>query len=238
LSAQGVSRERRRRLLQLGSAAAFLAIVVVAILIVVSQTQTSGGDADLEGERIVRRQLEGIPQRGMVLGDPAAAVTLVEFGDLQCPACKAYAEEIIPEVIESKIRSGEARLDFRNYTIIGQDSMTAATAALAAAAQNRGWSFVELFYRNQGFENSGYTSDAFMTSIAKAAGVADIDRWNEDRHSGRLAQRVSRESAEAEGLGFGSTPSFAVDGPGAGGLEPLDLPGSAAEIEAAIEDAG
>jgi protein-disulfide isomerase len=230
--------ERRQRLIKLASAATFLAVVVVAVLIVVSQTQTSGGDASLEGKHQVERQLAGIEQRGMVLGDPDAPVMLVEFGDLQCPACKAYSEEILPEVIESKIRRGEARLDFRNFTIIGQDSTTAATAALAAAAQNRGWSFVELFYRNQGFENSGYTSDAFLTSIAEAAGVADIDRWNADRHSGRLAQRVSRESAEAEDLGFGSTPSFAVEGPTTNGLQPLGASVSGEELEAAIDGAG
>lgn len=230
--------ERRQRLIKLASAATFLAVVAVAVLIVVSQTQMSGGDTNIEGERLLQRQLAGIPQREMALGDPDAPVTLVEFGDLQCPACKAYAEEVLPEVIESKIRSGEARLDFRNYTIIGQDSTTAATAALAAAAQNRGWSFVELFYFNQGFENSGYTSDPFLTSIAEAAGVADIARWNADRHSGRLAQRVSRESGEAENLGFDSTPSFAVKGPGTNGLEPLALPGSAAELEAVIDQAG
>jgi protein-disulfide isomerase len=229
--------ERRQRLIKLASAATFLAVVVVAVLIVVSQTQTSGGDTSLEGEHQVERQLAGIEQRGIVLGDPDAPVMLVEFGDLQCPACKAYSEEILPEVIESKIRSGEARLDFRNFTIIGQGSTTAAAAALAAAAQNRGWSFVELFYRNQGFENSGYTSDAFLTSIAEGAGVTDIDKWNADRHSGRLAQRVSRESAEAEDLGFGSTPSFAIEGPGTDGLEPLGASISAEELEAAIDRA-
>jgi protein-disulfide isomerase len=230
--------ERRQRLIKLASAATFLAVVVVAVLIVVSQSQTSGGDTSLEGERLVERQLAGIPQRGMVLGDPGAPVTLVEFGDLQCPVCRGYAKEVMPEVIESKVRSGEAKIDFRNYAFIGQDSTTAAAAALAAAAQNRGWSFVELFYFNQGFENSGYTSDSFLISIAEAAGVADIGKWNADRHSGRLAQQVSRESGEAEDLGFSGTPSFAVRGPGTGGVEPLDLPGSAAEIEAAIERAG
>lgn len=229
--------ERRQRLLQLGSAAAFLAIVVVAVLIVISQSQTSGGDTKLEDAGLVRRQLQGIPQDGMVLGDPGAKVTLVEFGDLQCPVCKGYAEEVIPEVIESKVRSGEAKIEFRNYTIIGEESVPAGAAAIAAGEQGRGWSFIELFYRNQGAEASGYVTDAFLTEIARGTDVPDVARWNAARKGKRALAEVKRTSAEAQQLGFTGTPSFAVEGPGTQGLQTLGTPGSAGEIESAIDSA-
>ena len=51
-------------------------------------------------------------------------------------------------------------------------------AALAAGEQDRFWNFLQLFYLNQGGENSGYVTDGFLTSIAKGAGVPDIDKWN------------------------------------------------------------
>jgi protein-disulfide isomerase len=99
--------ERRQRLVKLASAAAFLALVVVAVLIVVSQSQTSGGDSDdIAGVAEVKRQLRGIPQHGMVLGEPGAGVTLLEFADLQCPVCKGYSEEVLPQVIENQVRRG------------------------------------------------------------------------------------------------------------------------------------
>src|SRR5882672_4116433 len=94
---EGERQERRKRLLQIGSAAVFLAIVAVAVLIVVSGSKTSGGDTNLEDTGLVSRQLKGIPQNGMVLGDPKAKVKLIEFGDLQCPVCKGFSEEIIPD---------------------------------------------------------------------------------------------------------------------------------------------
>ncbi|MGB7589326.1 MAG: thioredoxin domain-containing protein, partial [Solirubrobacterales bacterium] len=169
---------RRRRLLQLGSAAVFLAVVVVAVLIVVNQNQSSGGNSNLESVDLVRKELAGIPQSGLVLGDPQAKVTLLEFGDLQCPVCKGYAEEILPNVIESKVRSGTAKIEFRNFTIISEESVAAGAAAIAAGRQGRGWNFIELFYRNQGEEDSGYVTDAFLTAVAKAAGVRDIAKWN------------------------------------------------------------
>ena len=95
---RGALRKRGSRLHSArGSAAAFLAIVAVAVLIVVSGNKTSGGDTNLEDVGLVEGQLQGIPQNGMVLGDPQAKVTLIEFGDLQCPVCKGFSEEIIPE---------------------------------------------------------------------------------------------------------------------------------------------
>jgi protein-disulfide isomerase len=238
LSVAGGDDERRReRLIKFGSAAIFLAIVAVAILIVVSETQTEGGDTDLEGIAEVEEDLQGIPQRGLVLGDPGAAVTLVEYGDLQCPACKVYAEEIVPETIESKVRSGEAKLEFRNYTIIGEEATPAGAAAIAAGKQGHGWNFVELFYRNQGFERSGYVTDSFLTSIAKGAGVPNIDQWNRDRKSQRILSEVSRTTDEAKRLGLDGTPSFAIEGPATEGLEPLPFPESAGELEEAMNQA-
>jgi protein-disulfide isomerase len=233
-----VNEERRRRLLQLGSAAAFLAIVAVAVLIVVSANETDGGDTQLEGVAEVKRELRGISQRGLVLGDPAAKVTLYEYGDLQCPVCKGFSEGIVPETIDSTVRSGEAKIEFRNYTIISQESIPAAAAAIAAGRQGRGWSFVELFYRNQGREASGYVTGEFLTGIARGAGVADISRWDRDRKSAAVLAQVKRETQEAQSLGMTGTPSFAVSGPATQGKEVLGTPGDAGTLEDAIEAAG
>ncbi len=139
-------------------------------------------------------------------------------------------------MIDGPVRRGEATIDFRNYTIIGPQSTPAGAAAIAAGKQGRGWNFVELFYRNQGTENSGYVTDEFLTALAKAAGVADIAKWNADRKSPSVLREVARTSAQAQNLGFNGTPSFAVQGPN-GQINTLGTPGSAAEIESAIQQA-
>jgi protein-disulfide isomerase len=240
LEAEGAGRhdERRKRLLQIGSAAVFLAVVVVAVLIVVSQSESDGGDTSLEGVATVGSELKGIAQNGMTLGDPSAKVTLAEFGDLQCPVCKGFAEEVIPAVIDSKVRSGEAKIEFRNFTIINEESVPAAAAAIAAGKQGRGWDFVELFYRNQGVEASGYVTDEFLTEIARGAGVPDIAQWNSDREGDAVLRQVRSETDEAESLGLSGTPSFVITGPNAQGREVLGTPGSAEALEGAIEAAG
>jgi len=229
--------ERRQRLIKIGSAAVFLAIVAVAVLIVVSDGSGGGDASSVEGAADVNKLLGQIPQKELVLGEPSAKVAVVEFGDLQCPVCKGYSEEVLPPVIESRVRGGEATLEFRNYTIIGPESIPAGAAAVAAGRQGRGWEFVELFYRNQGAEDSGYVTDEFLTAIAEGAGVPDIARWNVDREDKAVVREVEETTAEARNLGFEGTPSFAVEGPGTKGLEPIGTPGSIGALEEAISNA-
>jgi protein-disulfide isomerase len=227
--------DRRTKLLQVAAGAVFLVIAVVLVLIVVNSSSSDGGDTNLEGAADVNRLLDGIPQKGLVLGDPEALVELVEFGDLQCPFCAAYAKEILPPIIENQVKRGKAKIEFRNFTIIGPQSTPAGAAALAAGAQDRGWNYVELFYRNQGGENSGYADDDFLEAVAKGAGVKDIAKWNEDR--AELTAAVEETTAEAQKLGLSGTPTLLIRGPNTDGLEVLGTPESTGELEEAIQDA-
>jgi protein-disulfide isomerase len=232
--AEEQARLRRQRVVQLGSAAVLLAIVAVAAVIVVSQSGSgSGGDTKLESVAQVKGELHGLDQQGLTLGDPKAKVTVIEFGDLQCPVCKAYSEQLVPQVIDGPVRSGDAKLEFRNWNIIGPQSKPAATAALAASEQGRYWSFITLFYRNQGDENSGYVTDSFLEAVAKGAGVADIDKWNSDRQSSQWDAQLAKNDTQARQLGFSGTPSFLFEGPG--GQKAVENPGSTAAIESAIK---
>jgi protein-disulfide isomerase len=230
--------DRRKKLLQMGAGAVFLVVVVIAVLIVISASGDDGGEAgNIKDVAEVEQELNGIEQSGMVLGDPDAPVELVEFGDLQCPHCKVNSEEALPPVIESQVAQGQAKMSFRNFIVISSQSETAGAAAVAAGEQDRGWSYVNLFYRNQGKEGSGYADDEFLTAVAKAAGVKDLDKWNQDRNSAKVKSEVRNTDEEAKRLGFTGTPSFAVKGPNTNGLELLGNLTSADEIEAAIDAA-
>ncbi|HEX5982983.1 MAG TPA: thioredoxin domain-containing protein [Solirubrobacterales bacterium] len=230
--------ERRKQLLQMAAGAAFLVAAVVLVLIVVNASSGGdGGDTELEGAAEVNRHLQGIPQRELVLGDANAPVELLEFGDLQCPFCKGVSEEVLPSVIDGVVKSGDARLIFRNFTIIGQESVDAGAAAVAAGKQGRGWSFVEIFYRNQGRENGGFVTDEFLEAVAEAAGVENLDRWNEERKSQATLKEVKAQTEEAQQLGLGGTPTFVIKGPNTDGLEVLGTPESPGQLEAAIEAA-
>jgi protein-disulfide isomerase len=232
LEAEAASAERRKRMLQIGAGAAFLALVAVVALIAISQSGSdsgSGGDTSIEGVAEIDSQLKGLKQQGLTLGDIDAPVRIVEFGDLQCPVCKAFSLEVMPSLIDDEVRSGDASLEFENLTFIGPDSTPAAEAALAAAEQGRYWSFIDLFYRNQGAENSGYVTDDFLTAVARGAGVPDIAKWNTDRNDQARQAQLDNAGNQASQPGIDSTPSFLVEGPG--GTEDADVAVSrAAEI--------
>ena len=230
----------RKRRLQYLIIAGFAAAAVIVALIVISQ---SGGDDDggggspsnVGGVAQVEAELRGIPQNGQVLGDPNAPVSVTEFGDPQCPVCAAFAEQIAPELISSEVRGGSVKYEFQPYLIIGPESKPAMEAALAAGEQGRFWNYLQLFYRNQGAENSGYVTDTFLTSIANAAGVQDLDQWNQSRDSSKWESVLSNGTNKAESLGFNGTPSILVTGPN--GQEPLSG-FQLSEIRSAIQQVG
>jgi protein-disulfide isomerase len=233
-------RQRRQRMVQFAVGGVLLTAIVVGVLIAVSQSgggassSGSGGSAkDVSDVALVQRQLAGIHQDGNVLGDPSAKATIVEFGDPQCPVCKAFSEQAAPQLISGPVREGTAKYEFQPWLIIGPQSKPAARAAYAAGEQGKFWNYIELFYRNQGEENSGYVTDEFLTSIAKAAGVPDIAKWNADRNSTKYDAQLAAVSRQANQMGFSGTPTIYVQGPG--GRKVISGVPTASEVEAALK---
>ena len=228
----------RKRRIQYLILAGFAAVAVIVALIVISQ---SGGDdnssppSNVTGVAQVDADLNGIPQSGQVLGDSAAPVTVIEYGDPQCSSCKFFSENVGPQLISAEVRPGKVKYQFQPFLIIGPDSKPAMKAALAAGVQNRLWQFLQLFYLNQGGENSGYVTDSFLTGIAKGAGVPDINKWNTDRNDSKWDAIIQQGSSQADSFGFTGTPSILVQGPNGqkaigGGTIP-----TLAEIQSAIQ---
>jgi protein-disulfide isomerase len=236
---QAATGDRRTRLLQLAAGGVFLAIIIVVVVIVATGgSDDKGGDsANLVEKDHVEKLLTGIPQTNTVLGDPKAPVKLYEYGDLQCPVCKEYSEKILPKIIENQVKKGEVSITYRDFIIIGPQSVPAGEAAAAAGAQGKGWNFIETWYRNQGEENSGYATDEFIESMAKYVGVPNVAKWKEEWQGKKYKKHIEDTTEQAENIGFEGTPSFSIEGPGSKGLELLGTPGSTGAIEEAIKEA-
>jgi protein-disulfide isomerase len=228
----------RKRRVQYLSIAAFVAVAVIVALVVISQSgggnsnNTPTTTANVKGVAEINSELQGLSQSGQVLGDSSAPVTLTEFGDPQCPVCKAFSEQVAPQLISSDVKTGKVKYEYQPYLIIGPDSKPAMKAALAAGEQGKFWNYLQLFYLNQGQENSGYVTDDFLTSIANAAGVPDIGKWNQSRNSSQWDAIISKGTTDAEGFGFNGTPSLVAQGPkGTQAINGFSL----SEIQAAIQ---
>ena len=207
--AQAAREARHRRAWRL-AAVAGVAIVAVVVAIAVSAAggpdQPSGRTA---GGAEATALFDGIPEHNGVLGDPNAPVTLTEYVDLQCPVCASASKQTLPTIVNDYVRTGKVKLDVRTLHFLGPDSTRAAKVAAAAERQGRLWPFIEVFYANQGQENSGYATDAFLRRVATAAGV-NADAAFAGADSGFAQRRLDRANADAQRLGIDSTPTFAV----------------------------
>lgn len=223
--AEAARERQRRRLWQLGGALGLAAAVVVALVLAFG----SGGDdatpvrqagEDLPGQIEANQRFEGIVQKDNVLGDPKAPITLVEYADLQCPFCRQYSLETFPQIVATYVLTGQVRLVFRDVAFLGEDSVRAQRMAAAAGKQNKLWEFVDIFYANQGAENSGYVTDDHLREIASAVDGLDVEQAMKDMDDPEWDQRLADDQAEWQTYGLTGTPSF-VMGPTGGTLTPV-----------------
>jgi len=227
--ASEASELRTRRLWRLGAVAAAAAVLVTGAIAI-----SSGGGAKPAPPATTSSLLAGIPERGGVLGDPEAPITVTEYVDLQCPVCAQAATTTVPALIRDQVRAGEVKLAVRTLHFIGPDSERAARVAAGAERQGRLWPFLEAFYARQGAENSGYVTDGFLREVAQAARV-DAGRALGAAESAFAAARLERANADASRLGVSGTPTLTVrrgDGPERIlAASPLDPAAVAAELD-------
>jgi protein-disulfide isomerase len=170
--------------------------------------------------------LESIPQHGAVLGYPKAPVTLQFFGDLQCLDSRWVMLGALPFVIRRWVRTGKLRIRFRSTETDTRGAggwfefREQQVAALAAGKQGKLWHFIDVFYREQGPEFTGYVDEAFLDRIAEQAGL-DMERWEEARQPPEdWVPQIEAEEALAKAKRLDETPSFLI-GPTGGAARPL-----------------
>jgi protein-disulfide isomerase len=217
----------RRVLLTLTMSTAVLATVV---LISLSQLGGAGGPGDAED------LYSGIPQTGTTLGRADAPVTISVYEDFQCPFCGRFSREALPPLVRDHVETGEAKVVSRPLTFLGEDSLEAATAALAAGEQDLYWEYHSLLFENQGAENSGYVTDEFLEGLAKQVQGLDLRVWNRDLAAGLPGAELEEARSRARSSGIEATPTVVVSGPG--GEKRLSGADDPEEISAAIREVG
>jgi protein-disulfide isomerase len=223
---------RTRALLQLGAVVALAAIVVVGAIVL------SGGGNDSPSTPAPKAEEDiyaGIPQDGIHLGERGAPATLVEIADLQCPFCAAYSREALPSVVRDFVRAGRVRYALHFRSFLGRDSVRAAGAAAYAASENRMYQFADVFYRNQGPEESGYADSEFIRTIARQVPGLDPEKAVAAANDPLSWPAVKAGEMFARNLGSTSTPDFYVRK--GGRLQPLNPQGTAPEDYARALDA-
>lgn len=176
---------------------------------------------DSAAQRQVDALLAGVRQAGDSLGSPAAPVTLQFFGDLEDSTSRAFAVADMPYLISRWVRSSQLRVEYRaQETVTSQPSvfMSQQASALAAGAQDKGWYYIELFYRepSEGEGEAGYVASAHLDQIAEQVPGLNLARWQKDRSQPSLRAQVASQEDDAARLGVKNTPGLLVGLTGSG----------------------
>jgi len=157
-------------------------------------------------------------------GAPTASVTVTEYADFQCPACKG-AYELINKPLMEKY-ADRIRVEFKHFPLQGIHpfALEAAEASECAADQGKFWEFVDMNYTHQ-----ADLSSAALRDWAKELQL-DTDLFERCLSSRIKKKTVLADYAEGEKLGVNSTPTYFVNGQKVG-------IGKASDLEAAVEAA-
>ena len=136
------------------------------------------------------------PVGGNVSGD----VTVVEFFDYACPHCKNVTKQVKQLLREDP----KVRFVYKELPVLGEASISAARAALAAREQNKYFAFHDAL-----MANPGALSDAVIFRVAGEVGL-DVDRLKKDMASAPITEALQKNRTLAQNLGVNGTPAFVV----------------------------
>ncbi|WP_437277734.1 thioredoxin domain-containing protein [Sorangium sp. So ce375] len=191
-------------------AAARRGALLAALLLGISACHDAGEEPAQEPTGAISGGIDlysGIPQDGIVLGEPSAPITLVEFSDLRCSHCRDYALEVLPAILERHVRTKQVKLVFRNLAFFGPSSVQAARMAAAVGMQGRLWDFVDRFFRIQAREGAPITDELLLRAASEVPGV-DAEQAMAQRDSAEVVQQLDAARAEAAALQIRGVPAL------------------------------
>lgn len=190
------------------------AVVVAAAIIVLNQKPApptnSGGELFNPGLTYAEELVDGDS-----MGLASAPVVMEVWSDYQCPVCGRLVRDQYPTLKAQFVETGVLRIQARDIAFLSRgdrdESLELATGAMCAANQNRYWNFHDFIFWNQGGENVGYYSGAFVAAVANRSGV-DRAEWDACMASDDVREAVRSATTQAVGRGINSTPTIALNG--------------------------
>lgn len=216
------------RRMQLWMAGGFF-VVIVAVTVFAGMS-SSGTIAP--GSGFTATVTSAITAEDHTFGNKDAKVTVVEYGDFQCPACAAY-ESVMQQL--KKEYGSEVLFVFRHFPLsqIHPNALISSQAAEAAGLQGKFWEMYDLLYQKQG-EWSDVSTDTvvskYFAGYAQSLGL-DVQKFSTDITSATVKQRVQTDVTSANAADVNHTPTFFVN------LAQIKNPNNLEEFKAIIDAA-
>ncbi|HEY8638900.1 MAG TPA: thioredoxin domain-containing protein, partial [Solirubrobacterales bacterium] len=137
------------------------------------------------------------------------------FDDLQCSSCRDQFLSTIPTLVESYVRPGDVRMEYRHYSFSPSTEELGFFGAEAAADQDYAWPYVYLFFRNQDEAKRVGVSEDFLTAIAGAIPELDVPQWRDylANDTNQIKNRLAGYEKLATDLNIRAQPAAIVNGP-------------------------
>jgi protein-disulfide isomerase len=209
--------------------------VVGVIAAIYSISVGSGGPQPqlIGGVNDVQRIFGGIEQEDAFIGPNDAETTITVFNDIQCTPCADWEVNTVDPLVEEYARTGDARLEFRHFSLAPNDTTLAAIAAEAAGKQARQWQYLDTFVRNIDVARSKSVDEQFLREVAEAVPELETDQWLDDYRDPATEQLVRDDAMLAAQLKLPAEPAVIVSGP-AGERQLIETPSQTA-IEQAVD---
>lgn len=192
------------------SAAALVVAVAVIVLNQKPAPTNSGGELFTPPITYSADLVEGDS-----MGFAGAPVVMEVWSDYQCPVCGRLVREQYATLKTQFVETGALRIQARDIAFLGggerDESLELATGAMCAARQNRYWTFHDFVFWNQGRENAGDYSAAFLVAVANRSGVNRTE-WDACMASDEVRTEVQAATQRALGAGINATPTIALNG--------------------------
>lgn len=156
-----------------------------------------------------QKPVDAVSEADWVKGNSQAGVTLIEYGDFQCPACASYFP-IVKQLGEEF--SENLRIVYRHFPLrsIHPKAQLAGQAAEAAGLQGKFWEMHDLLYERQAEWVNGKHKDLFIQYAEELE--LDIDKFKEDTEGDFAEDKVNGDYISANAAGLTGTPSFFLNG--------------------------
>ena len=216
----------------------FLSVSIITLVVIIggvflfSKSDSTNSNAKTVNSELLTPKdayvTGGIKDGKYIPATTDAKITLVEFGDYQCPACGAYSELVTNIITEF---SGKVNLVFRNFPLPQHSNANLTSyAAEAAGLQGKFWEMHKKLYDTQEEWSNAVTAKDIVIRYAKEMGL-DEKKFKEDLDSSKIKDKVTKDVADANLIGINSTPTFFVNG------QKIQNPRDYNEFKKIIEDA-
>ena len=175
--------------------------IVIGLGLTLNLEQTPDNSSMLNKENLIRGSV--------ILGNPDAEITIVEFGDYQCTFCYKFHDETMKKIDQKYIKTTNVNFVYKDFPLNGPQSILASEASYCAQKQNKFWEYHDTLYNNWGGENTGWITKNVLLGFANDIKL-DLDSFSQCLENSEFKQKVLDNEQFAREIGIDATPSFLI----------------------------